>query len=365
MAMDRIGVGIIGVTPGRSWAANAHMPALRALPDYEVRALSTTRRESADAAAAALGVPLAFDNHLDLVNAPGVDLVAVTVKVPHHLELVKAAIAAGKHVFCEWPLGNGLAEAEEMAALARQRGVIGAIGLQARAAPLFLYVRDLIAEGYVGEVLSTSLVATGSNWGPEVNDFNAYTYDKVNGATMLTIPFGHVIDAVCMCLGEFEQVMAMQANRRTSATVIETGERIAMTAEDQVLVTGRLAGGAMASVHYRGGMVRGNNFLWEINGTEGDLVVTGDVGHGQIFPLQLAGGRGDDARVAPMEIPARYLWTEGLPVTAVNVAQLYALLARDIREGTRLCPDFDVAVARHRMIQAVEEATASGCCQPA
>lgn len=362
--MNKIGVGLIGVTPGRSWAANAHVPALRALSDhYEIRALSNTRQESADAAAAALDIPLAFDNHHDLVNAPGVDVVAVTVKVPHHLELVKAAIAAGKHVFCEWPLGNGLAEAEEMAALAREHGVVGAIGLQARAAPLFLYVRDLIAEGYVGELLSTSLVASGLNWGPEVNNFNAYTYDKANGATMLTIPFGHTIDAVCMCLGEFEEVAAMQANRRTGATVIETGERIAMTAEDQVLVTGRLAGGAMASVHYRGGTVRGTNFLWEINGTEGDLVVTGDFGHAQIFPLSLAGARGAETKVAPMEIPARYHWTDGLPVPATNVAQLYALLARDLREGTRFCPDFDVAVARHRMIEAIEKATGSGCKQ--
>jgi len=47
------------------------------------------------------------------------------------LEIAKAAIGAGKHVYCEWPLGNGLAEAEEMAALARTKGVLGVVGTQA------------------------------------------------------------------------------------------------------------------------------------------------------------------------------------------------------------------------------------------
>ena len=67
---DKIGVGIIGVALGRSWAAIAHIPALEALDDFEIVALSTTRMESARAAAAELGVPSAYDNHLDLVNDP-------------------------------------------------------------------------------------------------------------------------------------------------------------------------------------------------------------------------------------------------------------------------------------------------------
>lgn len=357
---DKIGVGIIGVAPGRSWAAVAHIPALNVLPDFEVRALSTTRRESADAAAAEFGIPHAYDNHRDLVNDPGVDVVAVTVKVPHHLELVKAAVEAGKHVYCEWPLGNGLAEAEEMAALTRARGVVAAIGLQARSAPVMHYVRDLIAEGYVGEVLSTTLTGSGLNWGAFVDQPNAYTFDKKNGATLLSIPFGHTVDAVCMCLGEFVDVRALMANRRKSALLVPDMTPLDFTTEDQVIVAGTLEGGAVASIHYRGGSSRATNMRWEINGTEGDLLLTGDGGHAQMFPLQLAGGRGDDKTVAPMEVPAKYLWSPEAPLFAQNVAQTYALMARDIREGTSTCPNFDVAVRRHRLLQAVEEAAASG-----
>src|SRR5712671_5604692 len=141
----RIRVGIIGANPDRGWAAQAHIPALKSLPDdFEITALSTSRRESADAASRRFGVPLAFDNTQDLVNSADVDVVAITVKVPHHFELATAALTAGKAVYCEWPLGNGLQEAQTLAALAKKQGILAVAGLQARAAPSVLYVCDLV-----------------------------------------------------------------------------------------------------------------------------------------------------------------------------------------------------------------------------
>src|SRR5919204_1973920 len=166
MPKQRFGVGIVGVEPGRSWAARGHIPALRALSDtFEIIGVANTSKASAEAAAAATGLPRAFANVAELVAAPEVDIVTVAVRVPPHLEIVKAAIGAGKHVYCEWPLGNGLAEAEEMAALARAQGVLGVVGTQARVAPEIEYLRNLIAGGFVGEVLSTTLVARGRGWG--------------------------------------------------------------------------------------------------------------------------------------------------------------------------------------------------------
>src|SRR2546423_2132453 len=155
----RIRVGIVGANPDRGWAAKAHIPALKALAnDFEITALSTTRRESADAASKRFGVPNAFDNHQELVNSADVDVVAITVRVPYHLELATAALDAGKAVYCEWPLGNGLTEAETLAAVAKKKGVLAVAGLQARSSPAVAYVRQLIEQGYVGDVLSTSLI---------------------------------------------------------------------------------------------------------------------------------------------------------------------------------------------------------------
>src|SRR5437660_4666969 len=154
----RIRVGIIGANPDRGWAAQAHIPALTSLSDdFEITALSTSRRESAAAAAKRFGVPAAFDNHEELVNSPAVDVVAVTVKVPYHLELATAALEAGKAVYCEWPTGNGLKEAETFAALAKEKDVLAVAGLQARSAPPVAYARDRSPQGCLGQLLSTTL----------------------------------------------------------------------------------------------------------------------------------------------------------------------------------------------------------------
>src|SRR5881396_366296 len=158
MPESTLGVGIIGVSPVRGWAATAHIPALRALPNYEIRALSAHSAESARAAGEVFGVSAVFSDHKQLVTQPDIDVVAVTVKVPHHRELVSAALAAGRAVYCEWPLGRDLDDARAMAALAAEQGVRTVVGLQARQAPVIEFVQELLSDGYVGEVLSTTMV---------------------------------------------------------------------------------------------------------------------------------------------------------------------------------------------------------------
>src|SRR6059036_785101 len=356
----RIRVGIIGANPDRGWAAQAHIPALRSLADdFEITALSTSRLESAQAASKLFGVPTAFDNHQDLVSNPAVDVVAVTVKVPYHLELATAALNAGKAVYCEWPLGNGLNEAKTLAALAKKKGVLAVAGLQARSAPSVAYVRDLIKQGYVGEVLSTTLIGSGMGWGPTVEPYNAYLNEKKNGATMLSIAVGHAADALCHCLGEIRELSATMTARRTTFTVAETGESKPMTADDQVCVSGLLEGGAALSIHYRGGSSRGTNLLWEINGTEGDLQLTAAGGQAQIFEMTVRGGNGAQSSLEVLPVPQQYRFSP-LRGPSANVAQAYARFARDYREGTHLCPTFDDAVTRHRMLDAIERAAATG-----
>ncbi len=279
MADKPFGVGIVGLQPGRSWAARAHVPALRALSGtFEIIGVANTSIASAERAAAELGLPSAFADVGALVADPAVDIVAVTVRVPHHEEVVRAAIEAGKHVYCEWPLGNGLAEAEALAELADMKGVVGVIGTQARVAPEVQHLRDLVAAGVVGDVLSATVVARGGGWGgviPEKRN-SAYLLDAASGATMLTIPVGHMLAVVDEVLGGVASLSSVLATRRPTALVADSGETLPVTAPDQVLVSGVLRGGAPLSIHYRGGMPRdGKGLLWEINGTKGDLRLTG------------------------------------------------------------------------------------------
>lgn len=356
-----IGVGIIGLSARRGWAASSHLPALRSLPDYEVRALSASSPQSAGAAADRYGIATACDDPSQLIARPEVDLVVVTVKVPEHYGLVDAALSTGKSVLCEWPLGNGLAETEGLAACAEKDTVRGFVGLQGRSAPPIRYVADLVSSGGIGDVLATSMLASGDRWGATIEPEAAYLLDRGNGATLLTIPFGHAVDALCCCLGEFTELSATTATRRSHARCSDTGQLVPMTAEDQIAVTGTLQSGAVATIHYRGGRTAGTNFLWEIIGTAGDLVLRADTGHLQYGRVQVFFCDRSDGPLAPQTIPDRYHAAPHAPEgPAYTVAQAYARLAGDLRRGTRTVPTFSDALLRHRMLDAVQRAAATG-----
>jgi len=144
MAADKIRVGIIGANAHYGWSMRAHLPALRAMPDYELTAVCTSRPETAAESAAHYGARLAFHDYHAMVRHPDIDLVSVSVRVPLHHDMVMAALHAGKHVYCEWPLGATLAEAEAMATLARAKGVRTIIGIQAHGDPVVLRLRALL-----------------------------------------------------------------------------------------------------------------------------------------------------------------------------------------------------------------------------
>jgi predicted dehydrogenase len=363
MAEPTLGVGIIGVSPVRGWAATAHIPALRALPNYEIRALSAHTAESAREAGEVFGVGAVFSDHEQLVTQPDIHVVAVTVRVPHHQELVTAALAAGKAVYCEWPLGRDLADTQAMAALAHEQEVRTIVGLEARQAPAIEFVQKLLSDGYVGEVLSTTMVGL-SVLGDVLAQPNAYMLDETNGANVLTIAVGHSLDVLSHVLGEFADLSAVSDLRRPLITIEETGEQIVKTAPDQIAVIGTLASGATASIHVREAVAGGTGFLWEINGTDGTLRITADAAQPQIFPLTVAGAKGRDepAELAvPAELTQRWPSLSGLEgAPAYNVGRAYAAFAADIENGTRTVPDFAHAVRRHKVIAAIERSAASG-----
>src|SRR5256714_9497472 len=216
--------------------------------------------------------------------------------------------------------------------MGKKQGVLAVAGLQAGSAPSVAYVRDLIEQGYVGEVLSTTLVGSGMGWGPTVEPFNAYLNDRKNGATMLSIAVGHTADALCYCLGEARELSATMAVRRTAFTIAGTGEGKPMAADDQVAVTGLLEGGAAFSIHYRGGVSRRTNLLWEVNGSEGDLQLTATGGQAQIWELDVRGGKGSQSSLEHIPVPEQYRWAPPQG-PGTNVAEAYAHFARDYREG--------------------------------
>ncbi|HEX4222609.1 MAG TPA: Gfo/Idh/MocA family oxidoreductase [Pseudonocardiaceae bacterium] len=347
-----IKVGIIGANPDRGWAVRAHVPALHALPEhYRLTAVATANPDSAHRAAAQFGAEHAFADHRRLVEHPDVDLVIVSVKVPTHLELAGAAIAAGKHVFSEWPLTVTTAEALRLADLADAAGVRTTIGLQARFAPAVARAADLIAAGRIGRVTSiTSYGARTKGGGSTIPQWLAYTYDRTTGAGALEITGGHTLDAVRFLAGPIALRPAITAIANPRHTIAETGEVVETTTPDQIVVTGDSAGGATVSMSIHDGVAGPSLARVEIAGTEGKLAVDTlptDSPFGaqlQIGPLRLREFR--DGTWQDVELPT---WP-GLPDEAVNVARLYRRLAEDLRTGSRVVPDFRAATEVHQLL---------------
>ena len=178
---------------------------------------------------------------------------------------------------------------------------------------------------------------------------------------MLTIPVGHTLAALREVLGEWAQVSSVLATRRKTARIADTGEMLAVTAPDQVLVSGLFASRVPISLHYCGGMPRdGQGLLWEINGTDGEIRICAPYGHIQMVPLALTGAQGEDTMFLRLHIPESCL--AGLPADPQtgNVARICALMARDLREGTRSAPGFGDAVAIHRISAAIERSAQTG-----
>src|SRR4029078_3153483 len=153
----RLRFGLVGAdASGQGWAPLSHLPALKLLPEFELAAVCTRNADTAAAAATKLELDRAFHDYRTMFAERDLDLVSVVVRVPNHREVVIAALNAGKNVYCEWPLGANLGEAEEMAALATRKGVHAMIGLQARGDPTLRYLRELVADDYLGQRLAVN-----------------------------------------------------------------------------------------------------------------------------------------------------------------------------------------------------------------
>lgn len=290
--MNPLRVGFVGLSASGGWAATGHVPAIRVVDGVEIVALVASTEQSAARAASQYGVPRFF-GHLDgLLGCDDVDLIVVSVKVPDHRDVVMRALEAGKNVYCEWPLARDLAEAEEMAHAAEVAGARTFIGLQARSSPVVRWLRQLVCEGYVGQVLSTNISGTGLLGGATLARRSRYQLDRRSGASVLTIPFAHAVDMVQAVLGD---VAALSADLVTApSTVAVEGEVVSREVPNQVVVSAVLRSGAVAALQYRGGTSAGDEFRWEINGTQGQLLITGSAGNPQMARLSVSGARGDD-----------------------------------------------------------------------
>ena len=356
---DKIRLGIVGATVtqgGSGWGANAHVPALSILPDYELQAVCTAHEDTAQASKEKFGAALAFHDFDAMAQHPEVDLVAVCVRVPGHKDLVMSALRANKAVFCEWPLAANLAEAQEMAGFAEEHGLKTIVGLQGRSDPTLMYARDLINDGYIGDVLTANLRVI-SQQALERGAGRIWQGDRKNGANTLTIAGGHAIDGLCYVLGEFDELAARVTTRIKAWKSTETGQDVPVDSPDSISVAGVLKSGAEVSVQVAAIPFNPSGTRLEIYGCEGTMVISAPRAF-SIGPNVLYVAKGN-APLAEMQTPDKYtLVPEGTPPGPPrNVAQAYTRAAHAFGSGAGFEVDFDLAVTRHKLIDVIERSS--------
>jgi predicted dehydrogenase len=245
-----------------------------------------------------------------------------------------------------------------MAGLARQRSLPTIVGLQGRSDPAILYARDLIQQGYIGEVLTANLNTVAQaqlQRGPG----RIWQGLRANGANTLTIAGGHAIDALCAVLGEFAELSARVSTRIPEWRTLE-GKPYPVDSPDSINIAGRMVSGAEVSINVAAVPSNPSGNRLEIYGREGALVIRAN-GALSLGPNQMHAGQGKEP-MAPMAVPAKYRFVpEGTPAgQPYNVAQAYARAADALRGGRSFDVDFNLAVQRHKLIDAIERSSATG-----
>ncbi|WP_112140454.1 Gfo/Idh/MocA family protein [Glycomyces dulcitolivorans] len=353
-----IGLGIIGAHAQRGWARAVHLPALRESPDFDVVAVASTGAAQAAEAAAVWGAERSYADAHELLADPAVEAVLVAVQLPKRGDLVEAAIAAGKHVYVEWPLAPDADTALRYRDLAEAAGVRHAVGLQTRNHPAIRYLRELIAAGEIGEVLSASLhysIGTAETWSERYADL----FDKTKGVNHLAVVGGHAMDQFGHALGPFTELTGRLSTRIPEVRIAETGAPLQVTSPDQILAHGVLASGAPASVHIMTGGPAGAGYRLEVQGRTGRLVLV-SADESLVAPrytLSKTTAAGTEA----MPVPKRH-WTNGSdnPSPSDNAGEVYRGFAAAIRTGVAAEPNFDTAATVHRTQDAIRTSDATG-----
>ena len=346
MKNSALRVGVIGASARASWAKDSHIPAIAHLDGLELSAVATSHLESARAAAQEFGAPHAFGDGLELARSSDVDVVAVCVKVPAHYDFVMAALEAGKHVYCEWPLGVDLEQAQKLRDAAEKSGVHVAIGLQSLYNPAARQAKALIEGGALGRLLRARVFACSGGWGPEVPPPYLYLEDAAQGATLTTIMGGHTLALAEFLLGELGQIAALTTTKFPEIKNAESGESVARTIPDNLNILARSQNGCALNAEVDGNHPTGKPFRFEIVGTQGKLELTGG------FPNGFQAGNFELHTDSPVD-PIAPVVSGEVPAPAINIAALYAALAADISNDTRTVPDFSAAVRLTHLLDTI------------
>ncbi|MEU7010072.1 Gfo/Idh/MocA family oxidoreductase [Streptomyces sp. NPDC046332] len=374
LGIGMVGYAFMGAAHSQGWRTAGRVFDLPLRP--VLAAVAGRDRAAVRAAAAKHGWAAAETDWRALVARDDVQLVDVCTPGDSHAEIAIAALEAGKHVLCEKPLANSVAEAEAMVAaaeVAAARGQVAMVGFNYRRVPAIAYARGLIGEGRLGALrhvrvtyLQDWLVDPGFplTWRLErehagsgaLGDLGAHAVDLAQYLA------GELLVGVSALTETFVRERPLLAGVSAGLSGAATGGAYgAVTVDDAALFTGRLASGALASFEAtRMAAGRKNALRLEINGEKGslafDLERLNELSfHDHTEPAASAGFR----RILVTEPDHPYLEGWWPPGHALGYEHTFAHQARDlvlaIASRTAAAPTFADGLQVQRVLAAVEE----------
>ncbi|MEU6717596.1 Gfo/Idh/MocA family oxidoreductase [Nonomuraea sp. NPDC046802] len=371
-----IGVGMIGY----AFMGRVHSQAWRSVGAFfdlplapRMAVLAGRSKERTEAAAAQLGWAGVETDWRELVNRDDVQIVDICTPGDSHAEIAIAALRAGKHVICEKPLANTVAEAEAMVAAAAEApsSVKSMVAFNYRRVPAIALARRYVEEGRIGEIRHVRAQYL-QDWivDPEFPLVWRLQKDKAGAGSLGDIG-SHIVDAAQFITGQ--QVVGVSALLETfvkerplateSAGLGATGSdaKGPVTVDDAALFIGRLSGGAVASFEAtRFANGRKNAMRIEINGSLGSLAFDFEA----MNELWFSKGGGGFERILVTEPDHPYVGAWWPPGHGLGYEHTFTHEIKDFLEaiatGADPSPSFADGLRVQRVLEAVERSAAEG-----
>lgn len=366
-----IGYGFMGSAHSVGWRQAPRMFDLPAEPEMAV--IVGRNADAVAAAAEKWGWAESATDWREVVARDDIDIVDIVTPGDSHAEITIAALEAGKHVLCEKPLANTVAEAEAMAdaaARAAAKGVRAMVGFTYRRVPAVTFLRDLIAEGVVGTVQQVR-AAYRQDWLVDPEMPLAWRLQKEHAGSGALGDIGaHIID-----MTQFVTGLTVDAISGTVDTIVKerpllgSGSGLSGTAgkgkgevtvDDVAIFTGRLSNGALASFEAtRFATGRKNALTIEVSGDKGALAFDlEDLNSLQLYDRTAPADRQGFTKILVTEAQHPYVaawWPAGHMLGYEHgFSHQVVDLVTAIAEGTDPHPGFAEGLSVQRVLAAVE-----------
>jgi predicted dehydrogenase len=368
----QIGIGMVGhafmgAVHSHAWRSAHRFFDLPMVPSLAVlggRDLVRTK-----AAAAKFGFASVQTDWRDVVASDDVALVDICTPGDTHAEIAIAALAAGKHVLCEKPLANTVAEAEEMAAAAAEaaaNGIRSMVAFNYRRVPAIAYARKLVEEGRIGTVRHVRAVYL-QDWLSDEQAPMAWRLRKDKAGSGALGDLGaHIVDATQYLVGERLTGVAALTNTFVHKRPTEAGGDLEdVTVDDAALFLGRFASGAVASYEAtRFALGRKNAMRVEVNGSRGSIAFDFESMNELSFYDGSDGDAGGFRRILVTEPTHPYVGAWWPPGHLLGYEHTFTHevvdLVRAIADGADPSPSFADGLQVQRVLAAVEQSAEHG-----